>query len=157
MAATRNNCAHRPVLAIGPAMSDRARPDRRFAAFLGDETGAVSLEFTVLLPFFVLLLVFFADAAVIYLSHSEMYSAARGLARQMAVETITTQEEVDTYAASHLFLGGRTYQVQATFGTEMQVTISVPIGEAAIFGLFVEPIIGRQLTASATMRREPMV
>lgn len=145
------------MLVTGPVMSDRAGAYRRLAAFLGDQTGAVSIEFTVLLPFFVLLLVVFVDGAIIYLSHSEMYHTARGLARQMAVETITTQEEVETYAASHLFLGGRTYQVQATFGNEMQVTISVPVGEAAIFGLFVEPIIGRQLTASATTRREPMV
>lgn len=138
-------------------MRDRTRPDCRLGAFLGDEAGAITLEFTALVPFFVMLLVFFADGAVIYLSHSEMYSTARGMARQMAVETITTQQEVDTYAASHLLLGGRSYQVQATFGSEMRVMISLPIGEAAIFGYFVEPIIGRVLTASATARREPLV
>jgi hypothetical protein len=157
MAMAKIRSARRPAPAVRPAMSDRPRPDRRRAAFLGDETGAISIEFTALLPFFVLLLVFFADAAVIYLSHSEMYSTARGLARQMAVETITTQQEVETYAASHLFLGDRTYQVRATFGAEMRVTISIPVGEAAIIGVFVEPIIGRELTASVTMRREPFV
>jgi len=124
--------------------------------FLVAERGAVTIEFTVLVPFFIFLLIFFSDAAVTYLSHSEMYNAARDLARKMSVEELTTEDEVLEYAAQHLFLGNRTYKLTADFGGDMTVTISVPIEEAAIFGYFVRPLVGRQLEVSATVRREPL-
>ncbi len=123
---------------------------------LRDDAGAVTVEFTVLVPFFVLLLVFFADASIVYLTHSEMYANARDIARKMSVDEFTTPAEVQTYASDHLFLGDRTYVVEPSFGANMTVTIAVPVAEAAISGVFFTPILGRQLTASATVRREPL-
>ena len=41
-------------------------------ALLSDETGAVTIEFTTLVPAFILLLVFFVDASTVYLTRSEM-------------------------------------------------------------------------------------
>jgi hypothetical protein len=38
----------------------------------------------------------------------------------------------------------------------MNVTIAIGLDGAAIFGFFFEPILGRSLVASVTMRREPL-
>lgn len=131
---------------------------RNILRFVGDEQGAVTIEFTVLLPFFIFMLVIFADASIIWLTHSEMYNAARDIARKMSVGTIASEQEAADYAAQRLFLGDRTYTVDATFGNDRVVRISVPVADAAIFGTFFGPVIGRELSATAVMRRErPLV
>lgn len=127
-----------------------------FRGFLANEAGAVTTEFTVLVPFFLMLLILFADGSTIYLTHSEMYTAARDTARRMSVDEITTPQQARDYAASRLLLSGRTYTVTPSFGGDMTVTISLSIEDAAIFGYFLQPVLGRQLSASSTMRREPM-
>ena len=137
-------------------MVDEPQPGGAWRSFLACEKGAVSLEFVVLVPFAILLLVLFSDVAVTYLSHSEMYNAARDIARKMSVGELTTVEEVEAYASQKLFLGTRTYTLDVQFGGDMRVTIAVPIEQAAVFGYFVRPLVGRVLTASATMRREPL-
>lgn len=125
--------------------------------FIRDEKGAVTIEFTVLVPFFVMLLVFFADASVIYLTHSEMFKTARDISRRMSTGQFTTVAQVTDYAAEHLFLGQRTYTIDPDFVSgEMKVSIGIPLGQAAIFGVWFEPIIGDALIATARMRREPL-
>lgn len=128
---------------------------RCMSRFLRDQKGAVTVEFTVLVPFFVLLLVFFADAAVIYLTHSEMYSVARDAARRMSTGELETMDEVRDYAAQHLHLGQRTYYVSADFGAEKRVTVEIPVVDAAIFGAWFTPLLGRKLQATAVTHREP--
>ncbi len=125
------------------------------AAFLRDETGAVTIEFVLWVPIFVGLLVFVTDASIIYLTHSEMWNVARDTTRRMTTEQITTVAEARDYAAGHLFLGNRTYVIDPDFGGDMNVTIAVGLDGAAIFGFFFQPILGRSLLASVTMRREP--
>lgn len=129
---------------------------RGVGRFLSDEQGAVTIEFTILVPVFILMLVLFADASLIYQTHSEMFNVARDIARRMSTEQIKTPEEVRNYAAEHLFLGQRTYIVDPDFGGEMRVTIVTGLDNATIFGFFFRPILGRELLASAAMRREPM-
>lgn len=130
----------------------------RIRDLAGDERGALTLEFTVLVPFFVFMLVIFADASLVYLTHSEMYNAARDVVRRMATEEITTDAEARDYAAAQLHLGGRVYQLSTEFGGEMRIRISVPLGDAAFFGYFFSPVLGdRHLTADAAMRREPLL
>jgi Flp pilus assembly protein TadG len=124
--------------------------------FLRDEKGAVTIEFVLWVPIFVGLLVFVTDASIIYLTHSEMWSVARDTTRRMTTGQITSRAEARDYAASRLFLGSRTYVVDPDFGGEMNVTIAVGLDGAAIFGFFFEPILGRSLVASVTMRREPL-
>lgn len=129
---------------------------RSLILFLHDQKGAVTIEFTLFVPLFVMLMVFFADASIIYLTHSEMYNVARDTARRMSTEQLTTEAEVETYAAKHLHLGQRTYLIDPDFEGDMRVRVMLPIGEAAIFGAWFKAIIGNYLIASATMRREPL-
>lgn len=125
--------------------------------FLTDQKGAVTIEFTILVPFFIFLMVLFFDASTIYLTHSEMYSAARDIARRMSTGELTTEEQVREYAAGTLFLGDRTYTVDADFGAEMRCGIMVSVAEAVIFGKFFEPILGRSLIAVAVTSQEPRI
>lgn len=124
---------------------------------LADQKGAVTIEFTTLVPFFIFLMVLFVDGSVIYMTHSEMYSTARDIARRMSTRQLTTQQEVLDYARGTLFLGERSYVVDADFGGEMRCSIAVSLADAAVFGMFFRPILGRTLIASATMSEEPKI
>lgn len=126
----------------------------RLERFLTDSKGAVTIEFTVLVPAFVFVLILFADTSIVYLTHSEMYNAARDIARRMATHELSTPDAVRNYAAQHLFLGERQYTVNPDFGGVMAVSISVPVSQAVFFGAFFEPILGRALVASASVRSE---
>ena len=128
---------------------------RSFDRFIKDSKGAVTLEFTVLVPAFVFLMVIFTDTSVVYLTHSEMYNAARDIARRMATHQLQTDTDVRAYAAQTLSLGARTYNVTPDFtNSVMSVTISVSVGQAVFFGAFFEPILGRSLVATASVNTE---
>lgn len=127
----------------------------RLSRFLRDQKGAVTIEFTTLVPFFVMLLVFFADASTIYLTHSEMFEATRDISRRMATGELTTEEQVRDYATQKLFLGSRTYTVDADFGGEVRLGIKTRVADAAIFGGWFIPVIGRWLLAEVVLSREP--
>ncbi len=124
--------------------------------FLRDEQGVVTIEFVLWVPIFVGLFVLVTDASIIYLTHSEMWSAARDTTRRMTTGEITSRAQARDYAAAHLFLSSRTYVIDPDFGGEMNVTIAIGLDGAAIFGFFFKPILGRSLVASVTMRREPL-
>ncbi len=126
-------------------------------AFLRDEKGVVTIEFVLWVPIFVGLFVFVTDASIIYLTHSEMWSVARDTTRRMTTEEITTTAEARDYAAAHLFLGDRTYVIDPDIGGDMNVTIAIGLNDAAIFGFFFKPILGKSLVASVTMRQEPLI
>jgi Flp pilus assembly protein TadG len=124
--------------------------------FFRDESGAVTIEFTTLVVAFIMMLVFFTDASIIYLTRSEMWSVARDITRRMSTEEISTAAEARDYAAANMHLSGRNYVIDPDFGGDMNVRIAVTIGEAAIFGAWFKPILGDYLVASVTMRREPL-
>ena len=127
-------------------------------AFLRDEKAAVTIEFVLWVPIFIGLFVFVTDASIIYLTHSEMWSVARDTTRRMTTGQITTDAEARDYAAAHLFLGSRTYVIDPTDPAlaDMNITIAIGIDDAAIFGFFFKPILGKSLVASVTMRKEPL-
>ncbi len=122
---------------------------------LSDDRGAVTVEFTVLVPVFVLLLVFFADATVIYMTHTQMFNAARELSRRVATGELGDESAVKAYATEKLMLGERTYYVDPEFSGDNRVTIAVNVYEAVIFGNFFEPILGDAMVAVATTGEEP--
>jgi hypothetical protein len=124
--------------------------------FIRDERGSVSLEFTMLVPFFLMFLVFFADATVIYLTDTEMFNAAREISRRASTGELQTLSQAEAYAADKLFLGARTYYIDVDFAADdKKVTIAIPVYDAAIFGFFFRPILGRALVATATTSEEP--
>ena len=46
--------------------------------------------------------------------------------------------------------------IDPDFGGEMNVTLTIGLDDAVIFGYFFEQVLGRSLVASVTMRREPL-
>lgn len=126
-------------------------------ALLRDDRGAVSVEFTVLVPFFVMLMVFIADATVIYLTHSEMFNAARELSRRMSTGEIQNRDQAEAYVVDKLFLGERQYYVYVDFNGDKTATIGIDLLDAAIFGVWFKPLVGKSLIATATVGEEPRV
>jgi len=130
----------------------------RTLKFTHDERGAVSIEFTMLVPFFVMFLVFFADATVIYLTDTEMFNVAREISRRASTGELQDLSQAEAYANDKLFLGSRTYYLDVDFaGDENAVTLSIPVYDAAVFGFFFQPILGRMLVATATTSEEPRI
>jgi len=125
--------------------------------FLRAEQGAMTIEFTTLVPFFIMLLVFFADATIIYLTHSEMFNVARDISRRMTTGELQNDTDVEAYAADNLFLGTRTYYVFTDHSGDKTVSLAISLYDATIFGFFFQPILGRELVATATMGEEPRI
>lgn len=146
-----------PLSRCCPRLPAKNGVSRGVGCLVRDERGAVTVEFTVLVPFFVFLLVLFADATVIYLSHSEMYNAARELSRSVSTGEVRNQAEAEAYVADKLFLGDRDYYVYVDFDQDKTVTIAVNVYDAAIFGLWFTPLVGRELVATATVAEEPRI
>ena len=142
-----------------PVATGRAPAGGRLRAATGrllrDTKGAVTTEFTVLVPFFILLLVFFVDTSVTYLTHSEMFSVARDISRRIATGELKDEADVQAHAADHLFLGDRTYFISADFTGDKTVAIIVDLDGAAIFGYFLQKMLGRDLVAVASTTEEP--
>ncbi len=61
----------------------------------------------------------------------------------------------ETFMTQLLGLG--TAVATPNFGGNMNVSISVDLGDAAVFGAFFKPILGKSLLVSVTMRREPLL
>lgn len=123
--------------------------------FLREEQGAVTIEFTVFVPLFIFLFLFMTDAAVIYFTYSQMYNVARDLARKMSIGQITTQAQAQQYAAENLLLGQRTYTIDPKLCCN-SVTIWVSVSDAAVFGSWFKPILGKAIYAHAEMGAEPV-
>jgi Flp pilus assembly protein TadG len=130
-----------------------------FDRFLSDSRGAVTIEFVVMFPAFIFLMIFFADTSIVYLTHTEMYNAARDTARRIATHQLDTQEEAHAYAAGRLSLGARTYGLYTdgynSAGGVATVTVAIGLDQAVFFGALFEPILGRSLVATARVRIEP--
>jgi Flp pilus assembly pilin Flp len=129
---------------------------KSISGFLRNDEGAVTIEFTTLVVAFIMMLVFFTDASILYATRTEMWNVARDITRRMSTQEITTFAEAQDYADTHLLLGGRNYLIDPDFGGDVNVKIAVTIGDAAIFGSWFKPIVGDYLVASVTMRKEPL-
>ncbi len=125
---------------------------RRFRAFISDDRAMATLEFVLWVPVYVILLVAVTDASVLYLTHTEMWNAARDSARLISVGAMSAADAPNR-AREQLLLSGRTYTVAASDANPVIVEISVGVGDASIFGFF-SPVLGRQLTARVAMMKE---
>lgn len=126
------------------------------SAFLRDERGSATIEFVLWVPVFVILLVATTDATILYLHHTEMWNVSRDVARRVAVGDLS-ENQAAAVVQDELFLYSNAYTVATSDPTELnvQIMIQTQISDASVFGFF-EPVLGRYLTASVTMRREPI-
>ena len=121
--------------------------------FLRDEYGGVTVEFVVWVVPFMAMLALIVDASILYLTHTEMWNVARDVARRLAIGDITIPQAYD-YAEEELFLYGHSYNMTATVGVDVVVSIGTSVADASVFGIFGRFIDG-DLVARVVMRREP--
>ena len=126
-----------------------------FTGFLRCERGSATMEFVLWVPVFFFILVAATDATVLYLHHTVMWNVSRDVVRRISVGALTEAEAVDT-VRNELFLYSRAYTVAMSNPSSLNthITIQTRIADASVFGIF-RPVMGRYLTASVTMRREP--
>ena len=120
--------------------------------FIRDQTGTATIEFVLWVPVYVILLVAVTDASILYLTHTEMWNAARDTARSISVGTLNAAGAPD-HAGKKLLLSGRTYTLAVSDTGPVIVEISVNVGDASVFGFF-KPVLGRELNARVVMWKE---
>ena len=67
----------------------------KLRAFISDDRGMATIEFVLWVPVYVILLVAVTDASILYLTHSEMWNAARDTARRISVGAMTAADAPD--------------------------------------------------------------
>lgn len=124
--------------------------------FLAAEEGNASVEFTVLLPVFMGLIVFAADTATIFTRQSNMWNVSQQTARIVSRHALDAKAAED-FAAGLLSQGGYTPEVRVDVDDDTQivtVVISAASDELAPFGIL-SRAMGDKLTVSVSQALEP--
>lgn len=121
--------------------------------FCVDETGAVTIEFVTIFPAFVMVLLFFTDTAVLFLTRTELLNLSQDALRRVAVGALHVND-VPAYVSQRSLLGARTYTAASYSGNIAIIEMSVNVGDASVFGFFT-PILGRTMAVRVEMLREP--
>jgi hypothetical protein len=103
----------------------------RSRCFTSDEDGSATLEFTLWMPVFAILLLLIADTSLLFSAKANLWRVASDTARRIAVGELTT---VTAPAYAQAQLGGNPdYVVRAMReGRDVKVGITVPFGEIAM-------------------------
>jgi Flp pilus assembly protein TadG len=110
---------------------------RSFRCFLRNEDGNASVEFTVLLPVFMGLVVFAADTATIFTRQSNMWSVSQQTARIVSRHGLDA-EAAEEFATNLLRQGGYAPDVTVTVDADTQivtVVVAASSTELAPFGI----------------------
>ena len=125
--------------------------------FIADDRGVVTIEFVSLVFFFMLFFAFFVDVCMVYLTYTNMYSAARDISRRFSTDQLETMQDIRDYAAERLLSLGVTYSLAVNLNNiEREVIITANVYESALFGSLLHQFIGTTMSARASTRREPI-
>lgn len=137
---------------LAPRGTGLGRALQRFAA---DDEGGMSLEFVLWFPVFTLTLLAALDASFYFMTHAQMWNAARATARNMAVGSIDTQVEAQAYAMQFL-----PTHVSFTITTDfehsaerMKLRIAGDTDDIGLFGIM-SALSGRELVTQLVVRKE---
>ena len=136
-------------------MSVRQMVGRRLSGFRKDEDGAVSVEFVLWLPVFLVIMVLIVDTTLIYSAEARLWDAARDATRQLSLYQITEDEVEDYIAANAIGLNGDLTVTADDTGPDVWVQITMPMSDVTVFNVFRlmdNPIIA----ARVTQRAEPI-
>jgi Flp pilus assembly protein TadG len=124
--------------------------------FLAAEDGNASVEFTVLLPVFMGLVVFAADTATIFTRQSNMWSVSQQTARIVSRHGLDA-EAAEAFAAGLLSQGSYVPDVTVDVDSDTQIVTVVVTAESAQlapFGILSRALDDR-LTVSVSQALEP--
>lgn len=129
--------------------------DRMRRRSRSDESGAVTVEFVLWVPFLFSFLVLIVNASALMHVQTLMFDAARDAARQVATG-VATSDEAKTTAVARF---NTDYAMTASATQEdnfVTVTLEAPFANLVyVGGAFVSALVGdRDLTASVTMLME---
>lgn len=115
-------------------------PICRIRAAGRDTGGGIALEFALIGPLLLLIVVGVIQFASLYLLQSHMFQVARETARSL-VESEIDQSGAQTYAEARLIDWGITYTVTVTAPnppttSDYEVRISAPLADASLLDLF---------------------
>lgn len=132
---------------------------RFLGQFLGDEGGALTIEFVLWIPIIVAVLITVIDATTVYVTHTEMWNVARNTARQMSTGVIGTEDEAEACATKLMELRSLPYYVDASYDEDVgvQVAILLRVNDFAIIGYSPLAILGGDIMARVIMRPNPEV
>ena len=154
---------------------------RQISAFLRDERGSYTIEFCLWIPMFLFFLAATVDASLLYMTHNNMWNAARDTARRASTGELPNYAAIKDHLEDKLLLGGNRYFLPPGQGIENgQVTVAIQtlIADASLFNIFgyvswwfgsYTPgsvgygcnndgnIMGCALHAEVTMRLEPAI
>ena len=126
--------------------------------FQDDTTGSVLVEFLLVLPLFIILLLGTLQIGMLFLTWSGMYNAARETARRWAVQEFTTEVQAEADAAGRRaaaapWVAAGNWDVTGTtkVGNQLTVSITVPSSGATMFLILPLPA---NLTATVAIRDE---
>lgn len=120
--------------------------------FRKNEDGAVTVEFVLWVPVFVIILMLVVDASMLFVTQSNFWGVARDSARRVAVNTMT-DTEAETWAEDEATFGSVVPDVDVeSSGGNVTVTISTPFSDVDVFGIL--GISGLSLVAEVTQRIE---
>lgn len=134
---------------------------RRGARNWGEsQGGATAVEFAFVAPVLIMIVTGIIQFGAIFFLQGNMANAAREAARALAVGSIASSSETETFVDQKLINWGVTFNVAASFpdpddpaDTDYTVVITAPLSEAAIFD-YLGVFEGGTLRASASMRGE---
>ena len=117
----------------------------KISDFLRDEQGSYTIEFCLWIPMFLVFLAATVDASLLYLTHNNMWNAARDAARRASTRELPDWPAVQEHLEGTLLLGGNTYYMppeesgkQGFHETKPEVTVVIQttIADASLFNIF---------------------
>jgi Flp pilus assembly pilin Flp len=116
-----------------------AQLHRRLAAWRRDERGASAVEFALVLPLLLALLLGIIQYGSLFLIQSRMNDTARDTARRLAVGDLPSESDAERFAREQLADWPATFVVKATLpkapDRDVIVTITVPATDAAMLNI----------------------
>ena len=113
----------------------------KISAFLRDERGSYTIEFCLWIPMFLVFLAATVDASLLYLTHNNMWNAARDTARRASTGELGDYAAIVNHLEGTLLLGGNEYWLPPGQGIdplnkEVTVAIQTTIADASLFNIF---------------------
>jgi Flp pilus assembly protein TadG len=138
---------------FGNALS--RRPGNPVLRFLNDCSGTATVEFVLVVPLFMLILMLTADASALYLQQTKYWNITRDTARAVSRHGLTDVEAVD-FARDRASTSKVAAEVTVVIVNNMvTVTISGDAAESSVFGI-TKFAVGDRITASTTNIMEPI-